>query len=67
MTFMYLVRAQCPDCDEVVSFVEEREYPVGQMQDVEVTANHCPECGVPANCWDIHEEAYIERGESDGL
>lgn len=64
-TVLYLIRAACPDCREVTGFVEARNSPVPLMQDVEVDAKFCPNCGYPVQTgsteWDVHEESEIER------
>lgn len=61
---LYLIKARCPDCDEVSQFVEERDAPVDLMQDVGISAGYCPHCGVhmwtEGYEWDIHEEAEVE-------
>lgn len=58
---LYLIRAECPGCGDVVPLVEEREEPVPIMHDVEVSSDYCPRCSTLVEEWDVHEEAYLER------
>ena len=64
---LYLIRAACPHCEEVTNFVEETSAPVGLMQDVRLSAELCPHCGVhlwtEGYEWDVQEESEIERVE----
>lgn len=60
---LYLIRAACPSCGNVVNLVEEPEIAVPVMQDVAIETRWCPECGdnVGIGGWDVHEESEIER------
>jgi hypothetical protein len=60
----HLIRAQCPNCQEVTGFVEERVNPVALDTDVHLSAEFCPNCSffVAGEAeWDIHEETIVER------
>jgi len=58
---LYLVISECGICWEEARHVEETEEPVALDQDVEVTADYCPECGGRPVDWYPVEEAEIER------
>lgn len=58
---LYLIRAACPNCGEVVNLAEDTDGPVGLMQDVPITARCCRACGGAVHEWDVHEELEIER------
>jgi len=60
----YLIRAQCPNCEEVTGFVEERANPVALDTEIYLSAEFCPNCSffVAGEAdWDIREEARVER------
>jgi hypothetical protein len=62
----YLIRAQCPNCEEITGFVEERVNPVALDTDVHLSAEFCPNCSffVAGEAeWDIHEETRIGRSK----
>lgn len=60
---LYLIRAGCPRCGEIVQLVEETPEALGVMQDVPINTRWCPECGdqVRMGEWDRNEETEIER------
>lgn len=58
---LYLIRAGCPNCGEVVNLAEETDAPVNLMQDVPISARCCPLCGGLVHEWDVHEDSEIER------
>lgn len=61
---LYLIRAQCPNCDEITGFVEERVRPIALDTDVHLSAEFCPNCSffvAGEASWDVHEETEIER------
>jgi len=60
-SYLYLIKAACPNCGVVVPIVEEADEPVNLMQHVPITANCCRHCGGMVREWDVHEDAEIER------
>lgn len=62
---LYLIRAECPNCESVVKHVRETDAPVALDQDVPIAANYCEACGIHLRSigaeWDVVEEHEIER------
>jgi len=64
VTALYLIRAACPRCGDVVDLVERTPSDLGVMQDVPIDTRWCPACGEQVRMaeWDRHEETQIFVG-----